>query len=516
MNLLIVDDEKLTREGLLETIDFKRLGIDRTETAEDGMAGLSLCKSFRPDIVLTDVRMPKMDGIRMMEVIQENLPDCAVIFMSGFSDKEYLKAAIKLRAVSYVEKPIDTEELTEALSDALKQVKERKSSKLGIEASASHSDFSLAYRLLKQQEKGPEEIKADSFSFDVKEYNNCFSVIIRCYDPSISFTEEDAGKLSGLIEPVVKQNKLKKLYTVNNPLFVFHFFSKDGLNEGRVRYFGDCLLEKLGSAYDGFHVVIGRQVKGFKELSHSYNTAVINLQQCFFMEKNTCVLYRHISGKTEFKSLNESERFNSFKALLLGENREGVRGFLKDILSELTGNDYILPNQAREFYYRLFNIIIESGTEFKLPREKYLPGADLWEQVAACNSVFELDDMLTECTGLFFEGLKSSRSESAVVYSIKSYISENYTNMDLSIMAVSDHVKLSSSYVCTLFKSETGITLNQYITEYRLSRARELLSDPRNRIVEIAERVGYSDSNYFSKIFRKSFGLSPSEYRESL
>ncbi len=124
--------------------------------------------------------------------------------------------------------------------------------------------------------------------------------------------------------------------------------------------------------------------------------------------------------------------------------------------------------------------------------------------------------MITNGTEAFFTGLDMSRTESAVVYSIKTYISENYKSMDLSIMAISDHVNLSSSYVCTLFKSETGITLNQYITEYRLGRAKELLSDPRNRIADIAGEVGYSDSNYFSKIFRKSFGLSPSEFRESL
>jgi two-component system response regulator YesN len=124
--------------------------------------------------------------------------------------------------------------------------------------------------------------------------------------------------------------------------------------------------------------------------------------------------------------------------------------------------------------------------------------------------------MILTGTEAFFTGLDMSRTESAVVYSIKTYISENYGSIDLSIMAISDHVKLSSSYVCTLFKSETGITLNQYITEYRLGRAKELLSDPRMRIADIAEAVGYSDSNYFSKIFRKSFGLSPSEFRESL
>ncbi len=518
MNLLIVDDERLTREGLLESIDFKSLGIDNIETAEDGQAGLKVSETFEPDVVLTDVRMPKMDGIRMMQGVQERYPDSAVIFMSGFSDKEYLKAAIKLRAVSYVEKPIDTDELSEAIKDALSQVRQRRSARNNMTATRRSSEFSLAYRLLKAADNSGagEDITEDSFDFDIKAYNNCFSVIIRCYDPVIPLTEEEGGKLSQLLDPVTSQFKLKRIYTINNPLFVFHFFSERELSEVQTGHLGRSLTERLKDMLKSFHIVIGRQVKGFRELSHSYNTAVINLQQCFFMPDNNCLLYRHISGKTEFKSLNSSDRFSAFKKLLADHKRSEAASFLEGLLEEFTGNDYILPNQAREFYYRLLNLLIEAGTDKKLPRDNYLPGSDLWERVSACHSVYELHDMILTGTEAFFTGLDMSRTESAVVYSIKTYISENYGSIDLSIMAISDHVKLSSSYVCTLFKSETGITLNQYITEYRLGRAKELLSDPRNRIADIAEAVGYSDSNYFSKIFRKSFGLSPSEFRESL
>ena len=382
------------------------------------------------------------------------------------------------------------------------------------------TDFALAYRLIRTPEGSADHDDlselALSFGFDVKEYSNCFSVIIQEYAPVPIFSEEEAEKLAAFLEPVVSQYKLKKMCTINNSLFVFHFFSTRELSESQSGYFGKALVERLKERMKSFHVVIGRQVKGFQELSHSYHTAVINFQQCFFMEDNTCLLYRHIPGKTEFKSLNGTERFAAFKSLLLDRKEEAAFQYLEALLREFTGKDYILPNQAREFYYRLLHIIIEAGTELKLPKDRYLPHTDLWEQVSACHSVFELHQMLKESTALFFEGVKNADNESPVVYSIKTYIAENYESIDLSIMAISEHVHLSGSYVCTLFKAETGITLNQYITEYRLSKARELLSDPRNRIVEIAERVGYSDSNYFSKIFRKSFGLSPSEFRESL
>ncbi len=518
MKLLIVDDEKLTREGLLKEVDFNALGIDSIETAEDGLSGLKLCKSFEPDIVLTDVRMPKMDGIRMMEAVQERYPDCAVIFMSGYSDKEYLKAAIKLHAVSYVEKPIDTDELTEAVKEALSQVLSRRSAQRSLNATRRSADFTVAYRLIKSPDKDDlrELVEEGALSVDIKNAGSCFAMIINDHDPYASFSEEETERFAELIRPVADRYRLQMLCTVNSSLYVFLLFSGRALTEKQSGYFAGEITECLGKSMESFHVVLGRQVKGYGELSHSYNTAVINLQQSFFMPDNTFLLYSHIPGKTVFKSINNADSFSEFKKLISDHRKEGALSYLDKLLKSLTGSDYILPNQAREFYYRLLSILIEAGNEKKLTKDKYLPANDLWERISACHSVFELNDLMTESTGLFFTVLDASKTESSVVYSIKNYISENYGDMDLSIMAISEHVHLSGSYVCTLFKSETGITLNQYITEYRLMRAKDLLSDPRNRIGEIAGRVGYSDSNYFSKIFRKSFGLSPSEFRESL
>ena len=102
MKLLIVDDEKLTRDGLMNSIDWEQLGVDAVAQADDGLHGFELAGGFQPDIVLSDVRMPRMSGIEMAEKLQMHNPDISIIFMSGYSDKEYLKAAIKLKAVSYV------------------------------------------------------------------------------------------------------------------------------------------------------------------------------------------------------------------------------------------------------------------------------------------------------------------------------------------------------------------------------------------------------------------------------
>ena len=104
MKLLIVDDEELTRTGVISSIDWQSIGIQEVLQADDGINGIEMARVHRPDIVLCDVRMPRLDGIAMLEQLEEILPDIVPVFMSGYSDKEYLKAAIKLKAVNYIEK----------------------------------------------------------------------------------------------------------------------------------------------------------------------------------------------------------------------------------------------------------------------------------------------------------------------------------------------------------------------------------------------------------------------------
>ena len=118
MKLLIVDDEELTRTGVITSLDWASLGIDEVLQADDGVHGLETARLCKPEIILCDVRMPRMDGISMLERLEKFLPDTVPIFMSGYSDKEYLKAAIKLKAVNYIEKPFSISEIETAIREA--------------------------------------------------------------------------------------------------------------------------------------------------------------------------------------------------------------------------------------------------------------------------------------------------------------------------------------------------------------------------------------------------------------
>lgn len=129
IKLLIVDDEKRTRGGLVKCIPWEAMGIDVIEEAEDGVIALEVASRLQPDIVLCDIRMPRMNGIEFATLLREKLEECKIIFISGYSDKEYLKSAIKLKAVSYLEKPINIGELKAVMQNTIATVLEEREKK---------------------------------------------------------------------------------------------------------------------------------------------------------------------------------------------------------------------------------------------------------------------------------------------------------------------------------------------------------------------------------------------------
>ena len=142
------------------------------------------------------------------------------------------------------------------------------------------------------------------------------------------------------------------------------------------------------------------------------------------------------------------------------------------------------------------------------------PDNSIWGHISSCQSLYELHDLLLDKTNDFFSAADTQNKDHSSIYLIKEFIASHYQDESLSIKDISEHVFLSSSYLCTLFKNETGLTLNQYLTDFRIEKAKKLLTDPRYKIAEISAKVGYSDGNYFGKTFKKMVGVSPSEYRE--
>lgn len=275
-------------------------------------------------------------------------------------------------------------------------------------------------------------------------------------------------------------------------------------------------FQELGEYYISY----GEVVSGISHVYQSYASAVIYMQSSFFFAPESTLNAERIdSCKRELSSEPSVEHWiHDFSNILMERDAKECENFLSHLHDIFWQNTSLLPNQIKDLYYKLFNTLNNC-------RQKRLLSADtlsfekeenIMDTLESCFSYDELHRLLNQKTRLFFQSLSDFSPEDSTIFKIKEYISKHYAKDTLSIKEISEHVYLSASYVCTYFKAQTGQTLNQYLTEYRMERAMQLLADERCQITEISSRVGYHDDNYFSKSFRKFTGLSPSKYREKI
>ncbi len=511
MDLLIVDDEKITREGLISLIDWESLGIDNIYEASDGAEGLNLARKYHPSIVLTDMRMPRMDGPTMAARLRDMLPDCAVIFMSGYSDKEYMKAAITLKAVNYVEKPLDTENVAEAIKQAVEQLSENNLIKHGRSAQKMENKTRLAEFMTRPSSgKLPEDLILP----DVMKPEDDFftSVIIRFLNRPTTYMESYDRMAEETLSKILPKYKVNEIHAIKEATSLCIFLYGHRLSKNDINSLCNDIKRHLQDS-SSYYIAYGDTYQGILHAWDSYSTAVIMLQESFFNDPGT-ILSRNDDTSASPSMVQDFNR--EFYDALITRNKNTCKDILSSVRSQFSPACKMFPSQVRDIYYRLFIQIQKAAEQSQISSGSPEGDRSIWSMLESADNVGNLHSSLEESVDKYFEMLSSRDTSSNIVFSIKEYIRQNYQNESLSIKSISDHVRRSAPYVCTFFKSETGTTLNQYITNYRIERAREILADPRSKITEVATHVGYNDVNYFGKIFKKITGMSPSEYRSSL
>lgn len=517
MKLLIVDDEELTRTGVISSIDWNSLGIDEVLQADDGVHGLEAARLHKPEIVLCDVRMPRMDGIAMLERMENILPDVVPIFMSGHSDKEYLKAAIKLRAVNYIEKPLDPQEIREAVSEArelyLQKAHSRRAETIHSMATAS----SLALQLTIPYGSNSEAIQqlCEELSLHFT-HGTFFTAFIVKHDVSLEPSEASVSDIFEALQEYVRSWHLDCIYVEKRIQYLVYFVY--GTSQPSV-----SLIQSIGEFLNNRHAALGCHflaagdtVSGLSKAYQSYASAVVLLQSSFFFPENSFLTSAILEDSRQRPEGLVSSPELVLQSALTNKDHDAAVWLLSELKNYFSKNHTLLPNQVRDLYYKLFLTLDDARKQLKLTESASSEREMIVDTLDHCFTFDRLHQVLVEKTETFFQDADSSSEENPTIFLIKDYISKHYMQETLSVKDISAHVFLSTSYVCTFFKNETGQTLNQYITEYRMERAKQLLGDSRYKIADISSKVGYSDGNYFGKSFKKYSGLSPSEYREKI
>jgi two-component system response regulator YesN len=505
MKALIIDDEKYTREGIIRKIDWNRLGITQVEEAEDGEQGVETAAMLVPDLVICDINMPKKNGIECVYEILSLLPSCKIIFLSGYSDKAYLKSAIRLRAMDYIEKPLDIRELTKVIEKTVHLIKQERN-ELADPLSLIQKLGQGQCQLAEVQEK----LQMLGHSFPMNgEYR---AVAIKCYH-----TSEAANR--------IKPEQLERLWRERLHRFALHMIT--GHNEEGVllaylhlsksfNHADVCeqMIKAQGSILQewshGIHLTIGvgAKVSGLERMHISEKSALLTAEQDFILGHDQLICNDGAEGELYYGDMADFQLFFScIHQLKVKEAISVLQSFEAKCKQHLPMDVVFVKKMFMNMTLQLMQLAKQNG---------WIQSDSLKdsEKLSQFNNVRTLAEMIVLMENLVNNYvIHSGDNQTLLIRKVISYINSHYLD-NCSIDNVARSVGMNSAYLCVLFKKQTGMTVNQYMTKIKLEKAQELLKDPTIKIYEIAQMAGYQDHNYFARIFRKLTGYSPSEYRE--
>ena len=510
LTLLVVDDEFYTRRGIIEFLPPKLLSIMEVMEACDGHDALVKIEKAHVDIVISDIRMTKMDGIEMGVELRKRYPECVIIYMSGYTDREYIRSAMHIGAVRFIDKPIIAEELIGALEYAV----EICSSKL--QSSLASIKDELSNILLK---KNANDGKVNELLGKANYYKyrnaSCLTSIIQ-FSLNRELDDEDNNgwkqEIATILKDVLEQSGMVYLYCFKrNQNLILHLTQKNNASkqdfENNVRGVMGRIAERLHPHQ--FFIAIGVRVKNIYQIYKSYHTAVLTLQRSFFMGVNSIASYRGNAGEVYTPDASLPERFAES---LYNNDKDEASKIIRELALAYRKHTGTLASQIKNTFFNLISKLLliadKKYLNIVLDGEKYV-----WEIITNINCLDELEDFTTDCINAYFEAANKTDGDHNVDI-ITSHIEKGYSNPDFTINLLSERLGLTSSYLCFVFKQKKGMTINQYLTRCRMDRAKEFLHDKKFKVSEIGKKCGYLDSGYFAKVFKKQVGMSPNEYRE--
>lgn len=529
-SVLLVDDEEEVFQVIMKKLDWESMGFRIAGYARNGVEALEMAEELQVDVVMTDIKMPYMDGLTICKKLKEQYQKIKVIIFSGFDDFEYAREAIKLEAEEYILKPINANELKEVFERIKVNLDKELDEKRNIDKLREYYMESLPvlqenfYTSLIDGRIPKESIEKYAKNYQIELKGPYYVVTV--LHISTSKPVEDGAQ----IDPFLLAVSVKKL--AEEQLM--------GKWDSRVvTYLGDIIvitqLEKE-DAITRFTDTMDKICKMAKRVCKARVTAGIGhvcnelgqLRLSYQGAKNA-TSYRVLYGNTRAISIAEMDPQENadmpweepyiqkiLKKIKMGE-AEPLTEAIREFTSQLSGSRMSLQ-KYRILIMELITEIFRFGANNQMNLEAIFgEDSDVYTQALQLESSEALGQWLEDNCLKMQRQVLSERQDTTKSFVTRAmeYVKEHYADQELSIETICGHLNVSAAYFSTVFKKETGKTFINYLTDYRMEVAVELLLTQNEKTYVIAEKVGYSDPNYFSYVFKKQFGMAPSKYKSN-
>lgn len=539
--LILVDDEEEVRKGILKKIEWENIGFEVVGEAENGIEAMEIAEKNVPDVVITDIKMPFMDGLKLAEQLSTRYPTVKIIVLTGFDEFEYAQKAIKLSIFDYVLKPVSSKELIDILIKLKHQLDKEIAEKEDISVLIKNYNESLP--IIKEKfmnsliinNDSEDEIlkKSANYNIDLKGRGYIVSVISadsKSYDSSIN---EESGAIStwekgellkyailDISEEIVDKYKLGIIFFHDEKFVIISVSKEQSKDEALEKTI--TILEEIKQTLEKYLKItvtigVGTYVDNVTYIKNSYKVALSALDYRLVLGSNRIIFIEDIEPQTEnkiiFDEYKERELITSIKA--------GTEDEINNVLDKLF--DYISSSKSsikdsQVYLMEMLITVLKAAKESNADMENVFGGnMNLFMTLDNMKDIDEIKEWMKEiCIKTMKYIIKDRQDTSkAMVRKAKDYVNNSYYESDITINKICNYLHISPTYFSFIFKKETKTTFINYLTDIRMESAKELLRTTSMKTFEIAEKIGYSEPNYFSYCFKKKFDMSPSEYRNS-
>lgn len=523
-SVYLADDEQLIREGLAETIPWTSLGLTLVGTAEDGKQALKGIRQTRPDIILTDIRMPYMDGLELISHIRKLLPESHVVILTGHGEFSYAQSAIHLGVSDFILKPIDIQNLCRVLTHIRKKLDSAADRRNEVQEmrdrlqQADKYQFQrellryLAGRTPQQQflERIPEELRRmRAIGLVLLQIDN-FDHLTAAMD------EESIFALTQGMEDSLHQIDINsKLVVVEESsgkyILLFLGDIADELSY-EIRSFIRRL--RMVQADLEFTTIASPVYERIEDCQKAYEFVCGGSDYAFQLGTNRDVQAEELKNSARNR-LSDVPNVGRVIRSISTFNKEAIRKDFERLAEDIrkTGhNSYLYTHMLVSVVYgEITKLLIDINHPIDEIMENPLGE---YQKILACTTMDGMLQLLYAFVAKICDYLDSNvNANKSVAERAKAYIEANYSNSNLTLDQVAGEMGISPNYFSALFKQSTNSSFISYLTKVRIAHAQELLKTGKYKTYEVAMRCGYENPTYFSTIFKRQTGVSPSEYR---
>ena len=528
LKVFLVEDECVVREGLRECIDWARYGFEFCGDAPDGELALPQIRKLRPDILITDIKMPFMDGLALSKPVCAELPETKIILISGHNDFEFAQEAIEIGVEQYLLKPVTKSSLLKTLEDVSRKIDEEREQKAYLRRFQQEGREYEQYarrKFFEQVTSGSlrvseiyEQAKKLQIDIDAEGY----TVILLTLQSrgAAEYSQTLADRLEELMAYLLRYGEYL-LFRCN--LMTYCIIVKGsgaGLSDAVHRCLENIQRRCGGDEALAWYAAVSDPVARLSELPGCYARAHTILSYRHLLPEQH-VLTADVLKKPQRGGLSELDEVDASKAdpaIIRSFLQTGMREEIPDFVSEYLSS---FGNALNSLLFRQYVLLelrfsaIRAAKSFGYSQEEFLRPLEP-AQARAVDA--DLPELKKSCAAFLRRAIELREEESGNQYKSMlkralHYIDQNYTDENLSLNAVAKAANISPNYFSGVFSQEMGQTFVEYLTEKRMARAKELLRYSGKRSSEVAYEVGYRDPRYFSFLFKKTQGCTPSSYR---